>query len=112
MTETLQSAGPVAEIVTFRLNAGVSDTEFVDAAKTTEGFVQRSQGFRTRRLSRNPDGTWTDYVEWANMASAQAAAQALGQDPDVAPFLAAIDMDTVTMRHETILWHMGAYAPD
>lgn len=98
--------GPVAEIVTFRLAAGVSDDAFLAAARATQGFVEAAPGFVSRRLSRGGDGTWTDHVEWASKDQAKAAAEALMADPAALPFLQAIDPDSVAMRHEALLMRM------
>lgn len=99
-------AGPVAEIVTFRLAAGISDDAFLVAARATEALVEALPGFVSRRLSRGEDGTWTDHVEWASMDQAMAAAEALTADPAALPFLKAIDPGTIAMRHEALLMWM------
>ncbi|MGI1661199.1 antibiotic biosynthesis monooxygenase family protein [Palleronia sp. KMU-117] len=96
----------VAEIVTFRLAPGTSEAAFLQAARGTVPFVKAAPGFVARRLSRLDDGTWTDHVVWASMDQAMAAAEALMAEPAAAPFLQAIDMASVTMRHEAILLEM------
>ena len=100
------TAEHVAEIVTFRLQSGVDDAAFLEAAATTIPFVEAAPGFLSRRLTRGVDGTWTDYVVWSSMANAKAAAEALMADPAVLPFLEAIDPESITMRHEAILMQM------
>lgn len=102
---TAQTAA-VAEIVTFRLAPAITEDAFLAAAAATEPFVRAAPGFRKRRLSKAEDGRWTDYVEWASRATAEAAGQAIMAEPAAAPFLKAIDMSTVSMRHETIQWQM------
>ena len=97
---------PVAEIVTFRLAAGVSDADFLAAARDVEGILSRAPGFRARNLSGTGDGTWTDHVVWESMAQATAAAESLMANPAAGPFLQAIDPDSIAMRHETILSQM------
>ncbi len=99
-------SGPVAEIVTFRLAGGVSDAAFLAAARATEAFVRSAPGFRARRLTRGSDGTWTDYVEWSGRAAAEAAAARIMADPGAAPFMAAIDPESVILRHEVLVWTM------
>jgi len=96
----------VAEIVTFRLAAGVSEMAFLAAARNMEGIVARAPGFLGRRLSSTGDGAWTDHVVWASMAQAKAADEALMANPAAMPFLQAIDHDSIEMRHETILLQM------
>ncbi|MGR3758819.1 hypothetical protein ACUXV3_01595 [Roseobacteraceae bacterium NS-SX3] len=96
----------VAEIVTFKLADGVSAAEFTALMQRTEGFVRAQDGFVTRRLSQGADGSWTDYVVWKDMATAEkVAAEFMQQDftPDV---MAAIAPDSANMRHEEVQWHM------
>jgi hypothetical protein len=97
---------PVAEIVTFRLAQGVADDAFLETARGTQPFVNAAPGFVARRLSRADDGTWTDHVVWSSMDQAMAAAEALMTEPAAAPFLQAIDMTSLAMRHEAILLQM------
>lgn len=98
---------PVAEIVTFRLMPGTEEATFLSAAQATAAPVAAQPGFLRRSLSRDKTGLWTDYVEWADMPSAEAAAQAVMQRPEVVPFLSAIDPDSMEMSHRRILWQMG-----
>ena len=96
----------VAEIVTFRLAAATPEAAFLDAARATGPLLATVPGFVSRRLSRGADGTWTDHVEWASRA--EAAARAVTSDPAAGPFLAAIDPDSIVMRHASLLWTLGA----
>jgi hypothetical protein len=100
-------AGPVAEIVTFRLVPGVTDDAFLDAARATEAAVAAQPGFLRRTLSRDETGLWTDHVEWASLEQALAAAEAVTQLPEFGPFAGAIDLSGLTIRHAPILWRMG-----
>ncbi|PCH73584.1 MAG: hypothetical protein COC12_04815 [Rhodobacteraceae bacterium] len=98
---------PIAEIVTFSLARGTSPSDFVAISQQSEAFVRAQPGFVRRQLSRGEDGRWTDYVLWADMTSAKAAA-ARFPTQDFAPVLmAAIATDTVQMRHEQVLWNMA-----
>jgi hypothetical protein len=97
---------PITEIVTFSLAKGTSPDDFVAISQQSENFVHAQPGFLRRQLSRGEDGQWTDYVLWADMTSAKAAA-ALFPAQDFAPALmAAIATDTVQLRHEQVLWGM------
>lgn len=98
---------PIAEIVTFRLMPGTEEAAFLSAAKATAAPVAAQPGFLRRSLSRDETGLWTDYIEWADMPSAGAAAQAVMQLPEFAPFAAAIDPASMVMRHAPVLWQMG-----
>jgi hypothetical protein len=55
-------------------------------------------------LAEAPDGTWTDIVTWAGLAEAEAAAQAVMAEPEFAPFVALIDMESLSMSHSTLVW--------
>jgi hypothetical protein len=99
---------PIAEIVTFSLAKGVSPGDFVTISQQSESFVRAQPGFLHRQLSMGEDGHWTDFVLWADMTSAKAAAD-LFPAQDFAPALmAAIATDSVHMRHQQVLWDMRA----
>lgn len=97
----------VAEIVTFRLAAGISTAEFTALMQRTEGFVRTQEGFVSRRLSRGADGSWTDYVVWQDMATAQQVAQAFMQQDFAPDVMAAIAPGSAAMRHEEVQWQMA-----
>jgi hypothetical protein len=99
--------GPVAEIVTFHLAPGSDETAFLAAARATDAPVAAQPGFLRRVLSRDDTGLWTDHVEWADLASAEAAAQAVMAMPEFGPFAGFIDPTGMTMRHARVMWAMG-----
>ena len=90
------------ETVTFTLNEGVDRAAFADAARAMTGWLGAQPGFVARRLSVAEDGTWVEQVQWADMASAKAAAAAIGKEPGNADFLKAIDGPSVRMRHSEL----------
>jgi heme-degrading monooxygenase HmoA len=98
---------PVMEIVTFRLVPGMSDADFLTAAKATRAMVAAQPGFVRRSLLRDETGLWTDTIHWQSLPQAQAAAAIVMADPAFAAFGAAIDMASIDMRHIPILWQMG-----
>ena len=103
MTNTAQPQ--VAEIVTFRLNEGVSDAAYLELNQSSHEYLSGVSGFVSRRLSKGPDGSWTDYTVWQHMDAAEAA-QAGFMAQDFAPaMVGAIDSDTLRMQHQTVLWH-------
>lgn len=97
---------PVMEVVTFRLSPGMDEAAFLAAARGTEEALARQPGFIARRLLKGEDG-WTDLVEWQDLAAAETAAGAMMADPAFAPFLAAIDPESIAMSHPAIRWRMG-----
>eukprot|EP00753_Platysulcus_tardus_P006859 PLAT14645.1.p1 GENE.PLAT14645.1~~PLAT14645.1.p1 ORF type:complete len:184 (-),score=51.59 PLAT14645.1:185-736(-) len=99
------SSSAVAEIVTFTLNDGVTEEAFLADARALKSFFTSAPGFIDRRLS-TADGKWTDYVQWATMEDALAAAKAIGSDPAAAPFLAAINESSIDMKHQEVVLTM------
>lgn len=97
----------VAEIVTFRLLPGSDEAQFLTNARATDRPVAAQPGFLRRSLSRDDAGLWTDYVEWVDLASAQAAAEVVMTLPEFAAFAAAIDPQGMVMRHAPVLSQIG-----
>ncbi|WP_420586924.1 hypothetical protein [Ruegeria sp.] len=98
----------VAEIVTFTLADGVTPEEFVKLSQTSEAFVRAAPGFAHRQLSQGADGHWTDYVIWQDMKAAQDVAAQFPQQDFAPALIAAIQPDSVQIRHENVLWNMTA----
>ena len=98
----------VIEVVTFKLVAGISDADYVKASRATEDFVRGLPGFRHRMLSKAEDGTWTDTVVWADMASAKSAAEKFPQAECTTAMMQMIDPVSVSLRHDLQLWSMTA----
>lgn len=55
-----------------------------------------------RSLSRDDTGLWTDYIEWVDLSSAQAAASAAHNLETLQRFLTAIDGDSMSLRYATM----------
>lgn len=92
----------VIETVMFKLNNGVTTPEFIKAAQATNAWVSAQAGFVARRLSCSDDGTWIEHIEWADMASAKAAAEAMPQEPGNMPLLSAIDETSIQLSHSEL----------
>lgn len=99
-------AHPVMEIVSFRLNVGVSPEDFRQAADAIDSLLRDRGTASARRLVMDDDGLWTDIIEWSSMDEAKAAAEHLVKDPLFAPLGAMIDGTSVQMRHAPILHRM------
>lgn len=98
--------GPVAEFVTFRLNPGVEDSAFLEAAKATGPVLEKLGGSSARFLTKDAEGVWTDIVIWSDLETALQAAKQVVGDPEFAPFGSMINPETVHMRHVPIAWSM------
>jgi hypothetical protein len=97
---------PVQEVARFRLRPGSDQAAFLAAARATAAPLRRQRGFLRRALLRNEDGIWTDQVEWVDRPSADRAATAIMAEPACQPFMARIDMESLTMDHPVLLWRM------
>jgi antibiotic biosynthesis monooxygenase (ABM) superfamily enzyme len=106
METQMSDTTPVLELVNFRLVPGTSTDTFVALAQATEPALRRQPGYVSRKLVHTAEGQWTDIVEWQSLAQATEAARIVLSDPAFAPFIAAIDMDTVTMAHPALAWRM------
>jgi hypothetical protein len=92
-------AATVAEIVTFKLKPDIDEAVFLEDSRPVDVFCRAQSGFVARRLMRDEAGEWIDYIEWADEDAAKRAAEMMPRAEGVGPFLAAIDMPTMTMRH-------------
>jgi hypothetical protein len=95
--------GSIAEIVTFKLAKGVNEATFLEASQTAEAFMRTRKGFISRRLTRNADGVYTDYVLWENEVDAKAAMEASMTDARVGPFVQSIDGASMKADHQQML---------
>jgi hypothetical protein len=97
---------PVQEVARFRLLQGAGKAAFLAAARATAAPLRRQPGFLRRTLVRNEDGIWTDQIDWADRPSADRATAAMMGEPAFQPFMALIDMESLTMDHPALLWQM------
>ncbi|SEK71171.1 hypothetical protein [Pacificibacter marinus] len=93
----------IVETVTFRSFAGGNPQAVAQASNAMTPFLVRQTGFISRRLPVGDDGIWLDHVQWANMDAAQAAAKAISSAPKAETLLALIDIQSATMRHDTLI---------
>ncbi|MEL6452496.1 MAG: hypothetical protein AAFQ19_14665 [Pseudomonadota bacterium] len=91
-----------AEIVTFRLIPGADPQAFATAAQGMMPFLISTGHMHARTLSCDDTGLWTDHIIWTSRAAADAAARAMFQRPEAAPFMALIDQNDMHMRHASI----------
>jgi len=97
----------IIETVVFRLNDGVSRSDFLRAVEASSAFVTSVAGFVSRRLSCADDGTWIEHIEWTDMNSAEAAAAMVEADPRNADFLSAIDGQSIKLMHSKLEISVG-----
>jgi hypothetical protein len=101
--DATKMTGPVVEIVSFKLGAGVTEEAFLKAGKAAEDFMKSRNGFVSRRLSRREDGSYVDHVTWASMEDAKQAMDASMKEASLAPFMQAIDLTSMTIEHQALV---------
>lgn len=90
---------PVLEVVHFRVKPGVVDADVLAASAETQTWLAHMPGYLKREVSKNDDGQWIDMVHWRSLSEAQAAAQAIMQQPCAANFMSILDPEALTMDH-------------
>ncbi len=89
----------IAEVVTFKLKAGVSEADFLLAADVVQSHLQEMSGYLGCELLNDEQGQWIDLVYWRSMAEAHAAAELLMALPSAGPFIGLIDETSTAMHH-------------
>jgi len=100
MSETL-------ELLTYRLAKGVTPAAFLALVDQTRPVLEGQAGLLTRHLASDGE-SWTEVVRWQSQALADAAGTAIMADARVTPLMAAIDMASLTMRFQPLLWPPAA----
>ena len=96
----------VAEIVTYRLNEGVSAQDHLKAAHETRAFLAETGAVITRTLSVDDSGLWTDHIIWRSLEAAKKTEEQAMQRPEFGAFFMGMDEASVTLRHAPILLQM------
>lgn len=89
----------VLEIVLFQLAEGVSDAEFLTAARGVEPWLEQQPGFVKRQINRDSQGHWLDLIHWNSLEEAQAAAAQIMSKPEGQAFGATIKPESIQMFH-------------
>ncbi len=84
-------AGPVVEIVLFRLKEGIRHEDFLQAADALMLDLRRMSGYIKRELLCDASGQWVDLVYWRSLDEALAAAEQFNTLPGARPFNAMIE---------------------
>ena len=92
----------ILELVNVRLKPTISNTDFLAYSEQLNQWVKQQPGFEYRALTQAEDGSWNDVVFWQNMNSAKMAQQQIEQQPSLEAMMTAIDMNSLTVSHQTI----------
>ncbi|MCA6364121.1 MAG: hypothetical protein IM638_13875 [Bacteroidetes bacterium] len=89
----------IYEVALFQTSAGISETEALKRLHSLTPIVSEFPGFVSRRISRNSDGLWLDFLEWETMEQARKASDTILGMPGAADAFQVIDMNTLQMFH-------------
>ncbi len=93
----------VVEIVRFRLKENVTRDEFAATLPASNRFLEAREGFVSRRLSADEEGTWVEHIEWTSMEAAKAAAAAFFVEDSLEPMRNAIEGKGAEVNHNRIV---------
>jgi hypothetical protein len=83
------------EVTTFRLSAGVTMDDFLNANADVDAWLAQQPGFKWRRICEREDGYIVDVLLWAAAEDGRRAASAIMTELAHSPVHAAIDQSTV-----------------
>ncbi|WP_426452793.1 hypothetical protein ACP26L_12245 [Paenibacillus sp. S-38] len=98
-----------AEFVSCRLKAGVDREEFLRHVRASQSSLKQYPGYVSRELYHDAhQGTWFDLVRWADMKSAEQAAEKFMDDPRAAGLIGCLDPAGLAMHHYDWREELGA----
>lgn len=89
----------IYEVALFQTQPGISDAEALRLLELLTPIVSQFPGFVSRRISRNEQGLWLDFLEWETMEQARSASATILKMPAAAEAFQIIDMSTLQMFH-------------
>lgn len=99
----------VMEIARFAVADGTQHAEVTTRAHAIDGWLGEQPGFLSRSLvGPDAEGKWTDLVRWRSKEDALRAASAMGDVPELAPFMQMIDPESVEMQHLPVVARLEA----
>lgn len=90
------------EIAKFKLKAGFTDEQFIEAEKNVRnGLIKSQKGFISRELSKDKDGFWLMDMRFDTKENMDIWFETLKQDPTMKVLGSMIDFPTVRMEFFT-----------
>ena len=89
----------VIEVVIMKAKAGISEDEFLQAAKSVDETASKFPGFISRDLAKDENGNWIDIVHWTDLDSAKKAAEEVMQSQTCGIWFGMIDEQSMKMYH-------------
>ena len=96
----------ILEITTFKLKEGVAEATLLEAAdKMQKEFLTEADGFISRTLTKEDDGTWRDVIFWKDQHGLEDTAKQAMESEGAGPFMGCIDFSSVVMKAVEIKAH-------
>ncbi len=87
------------EIAKFKLKAGFSDAQFIEAEiAVRSGMIKSQKGFISRELSKDAEGNWLMDMRFETKADMDSWMVALKQDPTMKVLGSMIDFQSMRME--------------
>jgi hypothetical protein len=84
------------EMTTFQLEKGKTYQDFIDANADVDRWLKKQQGFLSRHIAEQPDGTIIDTLVWDSVADGTNAMHKLMSELSDSPVHDVINQDTVS----------------
>lgn len=89
----------VLEVVTFRLQPGVSEQQFLaENRKVESSHVSKQPGFISRETAKGDKGEWLVFVRRKSLKDAEASMASFAAAPGTEGFMKAIDPASMSMK--------------
>lgn len=90
----------ILELASFKLKEGVNEAEFLNASeKFQKVFVEKQEGYVSRKLVCSNDGTWCDVVTWNTEENAHAVNKAMNENEIAQQYCSFMDFNSVEVKH-------------
>lgn len=99
--------GTVVEVVSFSLQKGLAEAEFLVESNGINSELAKQAGFISRQIAVDERGEWIDIVKWRSLESAKIAADQMMANPKAAKFFSSIDQSTIKMVHYCLVSSHG-----
>jgi Antibiotic biosynthesis monooxygenase len=98
----VERAGPVLELVVFKLKEGVTREQFLSTDEGVSRWIREQPGCLSHELLHDADGDrWIELAWWETMDEAHAAAEKAMTSETCAPMFGMIDEESSEMLHAT-----------
>lgn len=94
----------IIDVISYRTAEGVTDAEYIAAARGLDAFLDRCGGMISRSLHKAEDGTWHEIMTWVDQAAYDLSNKQFMDAPEGQAVAALLDGPTLKMQQfETAL---------